>query len=130
MLIGFDSITYELTDYERKTIVPVLVEKLKTCKGVAQAATNGQLMTHLTQRGLPGISEARIRKLINYVRNQHLINALIATSKGYFVASCPEEVLRYIESLEGRGAAIHALTAAMKQDYQRMLQPQQTSLNL
>ena len=80
MLKGFDVHTAPLTDIERYRLVPALVNILKTAKGKRRAVTNNDIATILKDDGRRP-SSARIRKLINYIRNNDLIIGLIATSQ-------------------------------------------------
>lgn len=45
------------------------------------------------------------------------MKCLVATSKGYYVASSPDELSEYIDSLKGREQAISAVRASMEQQY-------------
>ena len=60
------------------------------------------------------ISEPRIRKIINYIRNNDMVPCLIANSDGYYVAQSNEEMLTYEDSLLGREEAIRAVRLAME----------------
>ena len=60
-----------------------------------------------------------MRKVINHIRNNDLIPCLLASSKGYWIASSEAEVLAYEESLLGREEAIRADRMAISR--QRML---------
>ena len=48
------------------------------------------------------VSEARIRKLIHYIRVNRLVKNIIATSKGYYIATTEEEIKSFVESLQQR----------------------------
>lgn len=52
------------------------------------------------------ITDARIRKIINYIRVNKLIVNLLATSKGYFISNDFEEINKYKESLIARANSI------------------------
>lgn len=131
MLKGFDVHTAPLTDIERYRLVPALVNILKTAKGKRRAVTNNDIATILKDDGRRP-SSARIRKLINYIRNNDLIIGLIATSNGYYIASCEEELIEYEDSLRGREEAIKAVRLSIARQRRKLyegLRQEQTLFN-
>ena len=103
MISGFNEQPHELADLElrvAKQLVPILKEHI----GEAMAITNAELRIHAQ-----GISPARIRKVINYIRTRHLVFNLVATSNGYYVERDPVKLRIYVESLRARAAAINAV---------------------
>lgn len=121
MINNFEDFTAELTDYEKNDIVPALVERLKVRVGSSQAIRNKELCRILTANGLKGLSEARVRKCINYIRRKGLVKHLIANSKGYFVATSIEQAERYIHSLHQREYAIKAVADVLSDDLSGLL---------
>lgn len=113
MIKNFEDFTAELTDYEKNDIVPALVERLKVRVGSRQAIRNKELCHILTANGLKGLSEARVRKCINYIRHEGLVENLIANSHGYFVATSIQQVEDYRVSLRQRASAIMAIDEAL-----------------
>ena len=116
MITNFEEYTATLTTYERDMIVPLLAEELKTRVGAKYAIRNKELCRMFAVRGYQGVTEARIRKCINYIRVNGLVPHLIANSHGYFCATSIEQAETYIESLEQRAKAIWAMRAALKRD--------------
>lgn len=114
MIQGFENITERLTDYELNMVVPALVNGLKRRVGAKYAVRNKEMCQGLMAHGFDKISEARIRKCINYIRIQGLVPHLIANSHGYYVATTVEEVEAYCESLKGRAEAIFAMRQALQ----------------
>ena len=106
MIKGFSEETQPLTEYERKVILPIILEGLKTKIGKANAVTNKYIISRL--RDSYKIDAARLRKIINHIRTNDLLPGLIATSEGYFLATTESELLEYEESLKGREEAIKA----------------------
>jgi len=106
MIQGFENETAPLTDYEKDTLLPVMVRSLAVKKGSNMAVKNGYICKRLRDLGYK-VTEARIRKLINHIRVNGLVPCLIATSAGYYVASSVKEMEDYIDSLYGREMAIH-----------------------
>ena len=94
MIKGFSEETQPLTEYERKVILPIILEGLKTKIGKANAVTNKYIISRL--RDGYKIDAARLRKIINHIRTNDLLPGLIATSEGYFLATTESELLEYI----------------------------------
>lgn len=107
MIRNFFRETDYLSRYEEKTVLPKVVEILEHRKGMSQIITSNNIIT------LYGASDkessARVRKVINYIRNHGIIPCLIATSKGYYIATDAKEITDYEESLRGRVSAIHKM---------------------
>jgi len=117
MLKGFEEETHELTEYELKNIVPILVEGLNKRKGKIKAITNPVICRSLTNKyGLKKMSEPRIRKCIHFIRQKNLVPRLIASSKGYWVATSKQELEEWRDTLLGRINAMQdTLTYAVEQ---------------
>jgi hypothetical protein len=114
MINGFKPQTEPLTDYERDTLLPVICRGLKCKVGEARAVTNAAITKGMRRLGYQ-LNEARVRKIINHIRTEGLIKWLVATSKGYYIATKREEVEQYIDSLKGREYAIRAVRESMEQ---------------
>lgn len=113
MIQNFDIQTAPLNTYEQEILLPIMVKCLKRRKGKAMAITNTEMCTKMKAFGY-AIGDVRVRKLINYIRLHGLVNSLIASSSGYYVAENPKEVREYIQSLMGREAAIKAVREALE----------------
>jgi len=114
MLNGFQTQTEPLTEYERDTLLPVIVRGLANKFGEARAITNTAITKAMRGAGYQ-LTEARLRKIINHIRITGMIRWLIATSKGYYIATSVDEMRQYIESLRGREDAIRAVRESMEQ---------------
>jgi len=113
MLQGFQTQTEPLTEYERDTLLPVIVRGLANKFGEARAITNTAITKAMRGAGYQ-LTEARLRKIINHIRITGMIRWLIATSKGYYIATSVDEMRQYIESLRGREDAIRAVRESME----------------
>ena len=113
MVQGFEKYTEALTTYERDMLVPILVEGLKRRIGTKYAIRNKDICKALTARGYQNVTEARVRKCINFIRINGLVPHLVANSKGYYVATSVEEVERYAQSLQERAEAIWAVRGCL-----------------
>lgn len=107
MIKGFDKETDVLNDYELNTLVPLLIRGLSLRVGKDRAVTNKHIVKCM--KDSYKISEARVRKVINYIRNHDLVPCLIATSEGYYIADSEQELREYEESLLGREEAIRTV---------------------
>lgn len=114
MINGFDEETAPLNEKELK-VLPFVVSILEERKGVEWAITNKEIVKKIWNTLYTKIGEARIRKIINHIRDTGLVSCLIATSKGYYVAKTEQELLDYEESLYGRAMAILNVKARIKQ---------------
>lgn len=118
-LKGFEMETAPLTDYEEKTLLPIVVRGLATKRGKASAVKNTYICQKLRAAGYD-ITEARLRKLVNHIRIKGIIPCLIATSAGYYITRDVQEMDDYIESLYGRENAIRAVREAMMEQRMEM----------
>ena len=109
MINGFDNETAPLTDIELD-MLPSVIGVLKSRYGKESAITNKNL-----RESFPDLTDARVRKLINHIRNNTLVPCLIATSKGYYVASTEQELRDYEDSLRARADAIMSVCESIKQ---------------
>jgi len=118
MLNGFQTQTEPLTEYERDTLLPVIVRGLINKVGEAKAITNAAITRAMKSAGYQ-LTEARLRKIINHIRVNGMVSCLIATSKGYYIATSRQEMEDYITSLRGREDAIRAVRESMEQQLGR-----------
>lgn len=101
MIVGFEEITEPLTDYEQSTLLPVFVRCLSTKVGRDKAITNAKMIEGMKAFGFK-VDGPRVRKIINHIRDNALVPCLVATSKGYYVATTDFDLAEYEESLKGR----------------------------
>lgn len=111
-LKGFETETAALSEYEEKTLLPIVVKGLATKHGKENAVKNAYICQRLKAAGYD-ITESRLRKLVNHIRIKGLIPCLIATSAGYYITRDVQEMDDYIELLYGRENAIRAVREAM-----------------
>lgn len=111
MINGFEQQTHELTEDELN-ILPNIVRGLKTKIGKENAVTNSQVCQAFKANGKK-LTTPRFRKIINHIRIHGLIFNLVATSKGYYIATSQSECERFIESLDQRINAITKVRDAL-----------------
>lgn len=120
MLNGFERQTEQLSDYERYELLPIMVKCLERKKGKEKAVKNATMCSRLEERGYK-VGEARIRKIINYIRVKNLVPCLMATSEGYYVSDSETEIRDYISSLKGREEAIRTVRRALEEQLEQLL---------
>lgn len=108
MLPGFDNQTAPLSDIELGAL-PQVIDLLKKHYGKDNAITNQDIRSEF-----PLLDSARVRKIINHIRNRNLVPCLIASSKGYYVAETEQEMKDFEDSLRGRAEAIMAVCESIK----------------
>ena len=106
MIQGFQEQTEPLTEYEETTLLPQIVRGLLLKVGKANAVTNSAIVRGMKSNLNLSLTEARVRKIINYIRCNDIVPCLIATSNGYYIAESEQELKEYEESLLGREEAI------------------------
>jgi hypothetical protein len=127
MLPLFEIETRPLTEIE-KTLLPIIAGGLSTRIGAHKAMTNEVICEKVFVKYNVKLSEARLRKIINYIRMTDMLPGLMATSRGYYITTNPEELKKWIDSLDGRERAINGIkTKAEKYLFELTQQPQQSS---
>lgn len=135
MIENFEDITEDLTEEEKKYI-PWILKGLIKKVGPDQA-----VKTDAICRGLNALNEqkqfaacvmnpARLRKCINHIRRNGLLNFVIGTSKGYYVTGDHAVVLKEIRSLDQRSEAIKAVADSMRMHLSALHSSKQSTLNL
>ena len=113
MIEGFEDETAYLSDYEKDTLLPVIVRGLNWRMGIECVITNAEMVKALKKYGFK-TTGARIRKIINYIRVKKLVINLISSSKGYYRTNDPEEVRKYVHSLMQRASAIEKVAKSFE----------------
>ena len=105
MIPTFDEQTSPLSDYEKETLLPLMIQGFKTKIGVKNCVTNPQICRALNDKGYK-VTEPRVRKLVFHIRHNNLVPKLIASSKGYWIATSRDEVESWLESVNSRIGAL------------------------
>lgn len=119
MIAGYDTITAPLDDYEKYTILPRIVSGLSLLKQSGKTLSSTRIIERLQKEGIQ-LTGSRLRKIINHIRINHIVRGIVADDKGYWVASQPDQILSYLDSLDSRLEAIQAMRNALYEDYQEM----------
>ncbi len=104
MILGFEEYTIELNEEETK-IAKKIAAKIELSVGKENAVTNDRIQYYFGMNDIK-IGGARVRKMIQYIRQKGLVKDLCATSNGYFVAANRKELDDYITSLKQRRNSI------------------------
>ena len=118
-IVLFEPETSKLSEYEMDELMPVMVKCLQNKVGKENAVTNCYMVEKMQEHGYK-ISEARVRKIINYIRIHGLIDRLMASNKGYYITEDKNEMWNYVQSLIGREEAIHEVRLAMESQLEKM----------
>ena len=113
MVRGFEAYTEPLNQREREIVAPLLARQLEWRKGKALAVTNNELREMMRDKGYH-LGDAKIRALINHIRINGLVERLVASSLGYYIAEDANELADYCDSLREREAAIRAVRQALE----------------
>ena len=118
-IVLFEPETSKLSEYEKDELMPVMVKSLQNKVGKENAVTNCYMVEKMQEHGYK-ISEARVRKIVNYIRIHGLIDRLMASNKGYYITEDKNEMSNYIQSLIGREEAIHEVRETMENQMEKM----------
>jgi len=118
MITNFEDYTQDLNTEELK-LVSIIKGGMAGHLGKEKAITNGEIRANIQQYYQIKVADARIRKIINYIRVRSLIPNLCATSKGYFIAQNKEEHYEYLLSLKERADAINTVLDCGKIEFQQ-----------
>ncbi len=125
MIQGFEQQTGKLTEYEKGVLLPVMVKCLERKIGKGNAVTNAYMCDRMNESGYD-VGEARVRKIINYIRINGLVPCLMASSFGYYITNDADELKSYIASLKGREEAIRAVRRAVEEQLEEMMSKTKT----
>lgn len=113
MIRGFENILSPVNDTDKRVLVPALADLLRWRVGRNLAITNTELRKQLSARGYT-VGDAKLRAIINYIRINGVVERLVASSAGYYIAVSGAELADYCDSLREREAAIRAVRQALE----------------
>jgi hypothetical protein len=114
MINGFSEFTHDDLSASEQEAMVIISDRLRKNVGKNMARTNKRMCEILLKEYGLEVSGARMRKLINYIRNKCLITNLVASSKGYYVSNDPDEINKYIYSLRQRAHEILRVAKVME----------------
>ena len=107
-LKGYELITQDLTEFEKNTIVPLLVRGLSRPEylGKSNAIKNksicAKVNSNINIKFKYKLTDVKCRKIIQYIRLHNLIIGLCSCQQGYYVASNRIELEECVKSLTQR----------------------------
>lgn len=113
MITGFEEYTADLNDDEKR-LAESMAKGFANRIGKSQSITNHEIISAMKANKGITLKEAKVRKLVNYIRRAGLVPCLIASSSGYYVSQDAEEIREYIRSLSERAGAIDAVAKVME----------------
>ena len=113
MIQGFETQTAPLSDYERGTLLPLIIRGLSTKVGIANVIAGSTIVRKMKALGYK-LDGPRLRKIVNHIRTRDLIPGLVSNGQGYFVATKASEIDECINSLQGRVDATQAIIKALQ----------------
>lgn len=128
MIQNFERLTCRLSEYEKNILLPAVLEILVRCRGKSKAITNKRMIRNHLQKY--AVNPARLRKVLHHIRTKGMVEGLMATSRGYYVADNREELVKYVISLEGRIRAQQHLRDNIKKQLKKMFPAKNTKKKL
>ena len=107
MIEGWEKETCKLNEFEFK-MAGLVTLGLKNKWGRENAITSKAMIDGLMNHGHK-VGEARLRKIINYIRIEHMITNLVSYNGGYYRTNDTSDLERYKRSLDQRIGAIQEL---------------------
>lgn len=102
MIAGFETQTKLLTDYERTVLLPRILEGFKRIAESGHSITSKLIIKKATREGMQ-ISGPRLRKIINHIRINGLVQIIVADGNtGYRVVNTKDKAEKYLHSLDQR----------------------------
>ncbi len=116
MITNFEVITCELSETEKMLLTPLIAGLKRRTK--KEPITTNEIVycmnLYLVEKKADfKLTGARLRKIVNYIRVNHLL-PLMATSEGYYTAESLDEIKGQIKSLEERASAIQKAADGLK----------------
>jgi len=113
MITNFETQTKPLTDWERMTLLPIMVSELTKHRSRGNAIKSDRLAEIVLKACGEKPNGARIRKVVNHIRVMGLVPCLAATTDGYFVAVNINEIADCVSSLRQRARQIDIVASAL-----------------
>lgn len=124
MVTNFEQYTADVSDKEL-WIVELIAKRIRHNVGRKAQVTNAKIRKALSldlkdgngnviRKGVK-ISEPKLRKYIQYIRQNNLVPMLCATQRGYYIAQTVQEFVEYIDTFEERINGMKYTLDAMRQ---------------
>lgn len=103
----------ELSVHEREVLMPLVMQMLSHRNTKQKVFSNTKIRKVLKEFG-EDINDSQIRKIVFHIRNNDLINLLIANNEGYFVSYNRADVEKWVQMQEGKISAMQSTLFAIK----------------
>lgn len=111
-MAGFGTISTK----EKETLIPLLVGLLKHRSGKQSVFSNTKLRQTLSDFGYD-VADSDIRRFVFYIRNNDVLELLIANQSGYYLANDTTDVKEWMARQEGKIVAMKQTLASIKRQY-------------
>lgn len=95
----------DLNTHEKNILLPLVVQIMEHRDTKEKVFSNGKIRNVLKEFG-EDISDAQIRKLVFNIRNNGIIELLIANQDGYFVSNNIDDIRAWIARHKGKISAM------------------------
>jgi hypothetical protein len=109
---------WELTPHEKNVLMPLVVQILQHRETKEKVFSNTKIRNVLKEFG-EDITDAQIRKLIFNIRNNDVIDLLIANQDGYFVANNINDIGAWIDRHKGKIASMQQTLKSIENQFDR-----------
>jgi|LakMenEpi03Aug12_release.lakeMendotaPanAssembly.Ray.scaffolds.fasta_scaffold554951_2 hypothetical protein len=103
----------ELSVHEREVLMPLVMQMLSHRNTKQKVFSNTKIRKVLKEFG-EDINDSQIRKIVFHIRNNDLINLLIANNEGYFVSYNRADVEKWVQMQEGKISAMQSTLFSIK----------------
>lgn len=100
MIQGFETQTHDLTEIELR-LIPGFIAGLRKRTSADKAVTAAEITASYKKNGFK-LSGPRVRKIIHHIRTTRKDFVVVASSKGYWVTTNPDDIWPQIASLTHR----------------------------
>jgi hypothetical protein len=103
----------KISKKEKETIIPLLKGLLNHRSGKGFVFSNSKLRNVLVEFGFE-VSDSDVRKYIFYIRNNDVLELLIANQNGYYMANDTTDVKEWIARQEGKIEAMNLTLSSIR----------------
>jgi|TARA_R110000822_G_scaffold199841_2_gene337502 hypothetical protein len=108
----------KISKKEKETIIPLLKGLLNHRSGKGFVFSNSKLRNVLVEFGFE-VSDSDVRKYIFYIRNNDVLELLIANQNGYYMANDTTDVKEWIARQEGKIEAMNLTLSSIRRQYSK-----------
>ena len=102
---------------EKELLLPLLIKMLNHRDGKENVFSNTKIRQSFIDMG-EVVSEKQIRKLVYYIRNNGLIELLIANGEGYYIAEHSQDIESWLKMQRGKIEAMKQTINSIQSQYE------------